>query len=64
MLRTARITFQSYSRTSEETTTATIRVAESMTAEATAREVRSALFNTLRGESARIIRWELVPLVN
>ena len=63
MLRTARITFQSYSRTSEETTTATIRVAESMTAEATTREVRSALFCLLRGESVRILRWELVPLV-
>ena len=63
MYRTARITFQSWSRANEETTTATIRHDESMTAEATTREVRSALFNTLRGESARIVRWELVPLV-
>ena len=63
MYRTARITFQSWSRANEETTTATIRHDESMTAEATTREVRSALFNTLRGESARIVRWELVPVV-
>ena len=64
MYRTARITFQSWSRANEETTTATIRHDESMTAEATTREVRSALFNTLRGESARIVRWELVPLAS
>ena len=63
MYRTARITFQSWSRANEETTTATVRHDESMTAEATTREVRSALFNTLRGESARIVRWELVPVV-
>jgi hypothetical protein len=63
MYRTARITFQSWSRANEETTTATVRHDESMTAEATTREVRSALFCLLRGESARIIRWELVPLV-
>ena len=64
MYRTARITFQSWSRANEETTTATIRHDESMTAEATTREVRSALFNALRGESARIVRWELVPLAS
>ena len=63
MYRTARITFQSWSRANEETTTATVRHDESMTAEATAREVRSALFCLLRGESVRIVRWELVPVV-
>ena len=35
MYRTARITFQSWSRANEETTTATIRHDESMKAEAT-----------------------------
>ena len=64
MYRTARITFQSWSRANEETTTATIRHDESMTAEATTREVRSALFCLLRGESVRIISWELVPLAS
>ena len=64
MFRTARITFQSWSRSVEETTTATVRHDESMTAEAADREVRSALFCLLRGESVRVIRWELVPLAD
>jgi len=63
MYRTARITFQSWSRSVEETTTATVRHDESMTADAADREVRSALFCLLRGESVRIIDWELVSLV-
>ena len=62
MYRTARITFQSWSRATEETTTATVRYDESMPADTAAREVRSALFSLLRGESVRIIRWELVPV--
>ena len=64
MYRTARITFQSWSRPAKETTTATIWHDEKMTPEATGEEVRVALYCLLRGESARIIDWELVPLAD
>ena len=64
MYRTARITFQSWSRPTQETTTATIWHDENMTPEATGGVVRLALVSLLRGESARIIDWELVPLAD
>ena len=64
MYRTARITFQSWSRPVKETTTATIWHDENMTPEATGGVVRLALVCLLRGESARIINWELVPLAD
>ena len=64
MYRTARITFQSWSRPVKETTTATIWHDENMTPEATDGEVRLALVCLLRGESARVINWELVPLAD
>ena len=69
LYRTARITFTSSSFSfarcepgKHHTLTATIWHDESMTAEAADREVRSALFTTLRGERARVVSWELVPL--
>ena len=42
--------------------TATIWHDEGTTAEAADREVRTALSTTLRGERARVVSWELVPL--
>ena len=68
LYRTARITFTSTSFSfarcqpgKHHTMTATIWHDEGMTAEAAAREVRSALSTTLRGERARVVSWELVP---
>ena len=69
MYRTARITFTSSSFSfarcqpgQHHTTTATIWHNEGTTAEDAAREVRTALITTLRGERARVVSWELVPL--
>ena len=69
LYRTARITFTSTSFSfarcepgKHHTMTATIWHDEGMTAEAATREVRSALSTTLRGERARVVSWELVPL--
>ncbi len=69
MYRAARITFTSNSfsfarcqKGKHHTTTATIWHDEGMTAEAATREVRSALITSLRGERARVVSWELVPL--
>ena len=69
MYRTARITFTSSSFSfarcqpgKHHTMTATIWHDERTTAEAADREVRSALSTTLRGERARVVSWELVPL--
>ena len=69
MYRTARITFTSSSFSfarcqpgKHHTTTATIWHNEGTTAEAADRDVRSALSTTLRGERARVVSWELVPL--
>ena len=71
MYHTARITFTSNSFSfarcqpgKHHTLNAAIWHDESMTAEAADREVRSALFTTLRGERARVVSWELVPLAS
>ena len=70
MYRTARITFTSNSFSfarcepgKHHTTDASIWYDESTTAEEAAREVRMALSVNLRGERARVVSWELVPLV-
>lgn len=71
MYRTARITFTSSSFSfarckpgKHHTLTATIWHNEGTTAEEDAREVREALSTTLRGERARVVSWELVPLAS
>ncbi len=71
MYRTARITFTSSSFSfarcepgKHHTTTATIWHNEGTTAEEDAREVRDALRFLLRGERARVVSWELVPLAS
>ena len=71
LYRTARITFTSSSFSfarcqagKHHTTTATIWHDESTTAEDDAREVRNALRRNLRGERARVVSWELVPLAS
>lgn len=71
MYRTARITFTSSSFSfarcqagKHHTTTATIWHNEGTTAEEDAREVREALSTVLRGERARVVSWELVPLAS
>ena len=71
LYRTARITFTSnsfsFARCQEgkhHTTTATIWHNEGAAAEDAAREVREALSTTLRGERARVVSWELVPLAS
>ena len=71
LYRTARITFTSNSFSfarcepgKHHTTTATIWHNEGTTAEEDAREVREALSVVLRGESARVVSWELVPLAS
>ena len=70
MYRTARITFTSNSFSfarckpgKHHTTDASIWHDESTTAEEADREVRMALSVNLRGERARVVSWELVPLV-
>ena len=70
MYRTARITFTSSSFSfarcqpgKHHTMTAPIWHDAGTTAETAAREVRSALSTTLRGERARVVSGELVPLV-
>ena len=71
LYRTARITFTSTSFSfarcqpgKHHTMTATIWHDEGMTAEAATREVRMALITTLRGERARVVSWDLVPLAS
>ena len=71
MYRTARITFTSTSFSfarcepgKHHTTTASLWHDESMTAEEADREVRTALSLALRGERARLVSWELVPLAS
>lgn len=71
MFRTARITFTSTSFSfarcepgKHHTTTASIWHDEGMTAEDAAREVRNALRRNLRGEHARVVSWDLVPLAS
>ena len=71
MYRTARITFTSRSFSfarcqpgKHHTTDASIWHDESMTAEEADREVRTALSLALRGERARLVSWELVPLAS
>ena len=71
MYRTARITFTSRSFSfarcepgKHHTMTASIWHDESTTAEEAAREVRTALSMNLRGERARVVSWELVPLAS
>ena len=71
MYRTARITFTSTSFSfarcepgKHHTMTATIWHDEGTTAEAADRDVRSALSVALRGERARVVSWELVPLAS
>jgi hypothetical protein len=69
LYRTARITFTSNSFSfarcqpgKHHTLHATIWHDEGTTAEDAAREVRSALITTMRGERACVVSWELVPL--
>ena len=69
MYRTARITFTSTSFSfarcepgKHHTMTATIWHNEGTTADDADREVRDALRFLLRGERARVVSWELVPL--
>ncbi len=71
MFRTARITFTSRSFSfarcepgKHHTTTGSIWHDESTTAEDAAREVRNALRRNLRGEHARVVSWDLVPLAS
>jgi len=71
MYRTARITFTSNSfsfarcqKGKYHTMTATIWHPEDMPPAAATSEVRSALITTLRGERARLVSWELVPLAS
>lgn len=71
MYRTARITFTSNSfsfarcqKGKHHTTDGSIWYDESTTAEEAAREVRNALRRNLRGEHARVVSWELVPLAS
>ena len=71
MYRTARITFTSNSFSfarckpgKHHITDASIWHDESTTAEEAAREVRTALSLALRGERARVVSWELVPLAS
>jgi hypothetical protein len=72
MYRAASITFTSNSSSfarckpgKHHTLIAAIRYVEGVTSEAVAtREVRSALITTLRGERARLVSWELVPLAS
>jgi len=72
LYRTARITFTSTSFSfarcepgKHHTTTATIWHVEGVSSEAdTTREARLALITALRGERARVVSWELVPLAS
>ena len=71
MYRTARITFTSNSFSfarckpgKHHITDGSIWYDESTTAEEAAREVRNALRRNLRGEHARVVSWELVPLAS
>ena len=71
MYRTARITFTSNSFSfarcepgKHHITDGSIWYDESTTAEEADREVRMALSLALRGERARVVSWELVPLAS